>query len=93
MSSTIARRLAASLGRPAPSASIVSVPVVDAPSVKAALASQGIRCAATTPTTIRLSPHIYNTVGDVDRAAELLLPSCNKLSRVPPHLRKRLRSN
>jgi selenocysteine lyase/cysteine desulfurase len=62
------------LGRPAPSASIVSVPVPDAPAVKAKLAAEGIRCAATTPTTVRLSPHVYNTMAEVDRAAELLSP-------------------
>jgi selenocysteine lyase/cysteine desulfurase len=70
----LAQRLAMVLGRPAPSASIVSVPVPDAPAVKAKLAAEGIRCAATTPTTVRLSPHVYNTMAEVDRAAELLSP-------------------
>lgn len=68
----LAQRLAAALDRPAPSASIVSIPVADAPFVKAALASKGIRCAATTSTTIRLSPHVYNSAEEIDRAAEVL---------------------
>jgi selenocysteine lyase/cysteine desulfurase len=60
-----------------PSASIVSVPVDDAPAVKLTLEGEGIRGAATTPHTIRLSPHIYNSSAEIDRTVEVLAPLLN----------------
>jgi selenocysteine lyase/cysteine desulfurase len=67
----LARRLAAGLGKPEPPASIVSVRVPDAEAAEAALAEAGVRCAARGGN-IRLSPHIYNTEEDIDRAVEAL---------------------
>jgi selenocysteine lyase/cysteine desulfurase len=67
----LARRLADGLGRPEPSASIVSLRVADADAAERALADQGVRC-ATRGGHIRLSPHVYNTDEDVDRALAAL---------------------
>jgi len=64
---TLSRRLAAGIGRPAPTASIVSIQVRDAEAAAAALAETGVRCAARGGN-IRLSPHVYNTNEDIDRA-------------------------
>lgn len=69
----LARRLAAGLGRPAPSASIVSLEVRNAEAAEASLAELGVRCAARGGN-IRLSPHVYNTDADVDRAIAALAP-------------------
>jgi selenocysteine lyase/cysteine desulfurase len=68
---TLARRLASGLGLAEPSASIVSLRVQDAESAEAALAAMGVRCAARGGN-IRLSPHVYNTAADVDRAIAAL---------------------
>lgn len=67
----LAGRLASGLGLSQPSASIVSLRVPDAETAEAALAAMGVRCAARGGN-IRLSPHVYNTVGDIDRAIEAL---------------------
>jgi selenocysteine lyase/cysteine desulfurase len=67
----LAGRLAVGLDRPAPSASIVSVRVDDAEAAESSLTQLGVRCAARGGN-IRLSPHVYNTEDDVDRAAEAL---------------------
>ena len=67
----LARRLAAGVGRPEPSASIVSLRVEDAEAAERALAEMGVRCAARGGN-IRLSPHVYNTDADIDRAIEAL---------------------
>jgi selenocysteine lyase/cysteine desulfurase len=67
----LARRLAAGVGRPEPSSSIVSLRVQDAEAAERALAEGGVRCAARGGN-IRLSPHIYNTEADIDRAIEAL---------------------
>jgi selenocysteine lyase/cysteine desulfurase len=67
----LARRLAAGVGRPEPSASIVSLRVEDAEGAERALAETGVRCAARGGN-IRLSPHVYNTKADIDRAVEAL---------------------
>ena len=68
---THARRLAAGVGRPEPSASIVSIQVQNAEATERALAEMGVRCAARGGN-IRLSPHVYNTEEDIDRAVEVL---------------------
>ena len=68
---TLARRLASGLGLAEPSASIVSLRVRDAESAETALAAMGVRCAARGGN-IRLSPHVYNTVDDIDRAIDAL---------------------
>lgn len=67
----LARRLAAGLGRPQPSASIVSVRVDDAEAAERSLAESGIRCAARGGN-IRLAPHVYNTEEGIDKAVEAL---------------------
>lgn len=67
----LANRLAAGLGRPQPSASIVSVRVEDAEAAERSLAEAGIRCAARGGN-IRLSPHLYNTEDGIDRAIAAL---------------------
>jgi selenocysteine lyase/cysteine desulfurase len=67
----LARRLAAGVGRPEPSSSIVSLRVDDAEGAERALAALGVRCAARGGN-IRLSPHVYNTEADIDRAVEAL---------------------
>jgi selenocysteine lyase/cysteine desulfurase len=67
----LANRLASGLGLEKPSASIVSLRVQDAEAAEIALAAMGVRCAARGGN-IRLSPHVYNTDADVDRAIEAL---------------------
>jgi len=67
----LANRLARGLGLKEPSASIVSVRVQDAAAAELALAEMGVRCAARGGN-VRLSPHVYNTVDDVDRAIDAL---------------------
>jgi selenocysteine lyase/cysteine desulfurase len=67
----LARRLAAGVGRPEPSSSIVSLRVENAEAAERALAEGGVRCAARGGN-IRLSPHIYNTEADIDRAIKAL---------------------
>ena len=62
----LAGRLAAGVGRPEPSASIVRLRVHDAEVAERALAEAGVRCAARGGN-IRLSPHIYNTEADIDQ--------------------------
>jgi cysteine desulfurase / selenocysteine lyase len=59
------------LGLAEPSASIVSLRVQDAETAEGALATLGVRCAARGGN-IRLSPHVYNTVDDIDRAFDAL---------------------
>jgi selenocysteine lyase/cysteine desulfurase len=67
----MAGRLASGLGLAKPSASIVSLRFQDAEAAEAALASVGVRCAVRDGN-IRLSPHVYNTVDDIDRAVDAL---------------------
>ena len=67
----LANRLASGLGVEEPSASIVSLRVHDAEAAEIALAEVGVRCAARGGN-IRLSPHVYNTADDVDRAIDAL---------------------
>ena len=67
----LARRLANHLGLPEPVGSVLSVPVADAESVRAGLAAAGIKTAVRAGS-VRLSPHVYNTAEQIDRAAEAL---------------------
>jgi hypothetical protein len=69
----LARRLAHQLGLPAPRGSVISVPVDNAEAVRVELASVGVK-AAVRAGSVRLSPHVYNTVADVDRAAQAMAP-------------------
>lgn len=67
----LARRLAHQLGLHEPESTIVSVPVEDAETVRVELAAAGVK-AAVRAGSVRLSTHVYNTVQDVDRAAQAL---------------------
>ena len=68
----LARQLADRLGLSQPVGSVVSVPVQgDAEAVRAELAGAGIK-AAVRAGSVRLSPHVYNTAEDVDRASAAL---------------------
>jgi selenocysteine lyase/cysteine desulfurase len=67
----LARRLAGQLDLPEPAGSVVSVPVGDAEAVRAALAQSGIK-GAVRAGSVRLSPHVYNTVEQIDRTAAAL---------------------
>jgi selenocysteine lyase/cysteine desulfurase len=67
----LARRLARLLELPEPVGSVLSVPVDDAEAVRADLAAVGVK-AAVRAGSVRLSPHVYNTVDDIDRTAAAL---------------------
>ena len=67
----LARRLTDDLGLPATGGSVVSVPVQDAEAVRADLDAAGIK-AAVRAGSVRLSPHVYNTAEQIDRAASAL---------------------
>jgi selenocysteine lyase/cysteine desulfurase len=67
----LARRLAASVGAGMPLGSVVSVPAEDADAVRVSLADAGIQ-AAVRAQSVRLSPHVYNTVEQIDLAAAAL---------------------
>jgi selenocysteine lyase/cysteine desulfurase len=67
----LSRRLAVQLGLPEPTGTVISVPVDDAESVRVDLAAVGVK-AAVRAGSVRLSPHVYNTVEQIDRAAEAL---------------------
>lgn len=67
----LSRRLASHLGLPEPAGSVISVPVQDAESVRLHLAAAGFK-AAVRAGSVRLSPHVYNTAQEIDRAAEAL---------------------
>jgi selenocysteine lyase/cysteine desulfurase len=69
----LAADLAARLNLPAPGASIVAVPVSDAPAALAALDEQGIRAAAPGGK-VRLSTHVWNTPEEIARAADAVRP-------------------
>ncbi len=83
----LAKRLAAGLGLNPPPSSLVCVRVPDAEAAEAALARAQIKCAARGGN-IRLSPHVYNSVEEIDRAvsviSSMLAPvhsSCETISR------------
>jgi selenocysteine lyase/cysteine desulfurase len=67
----LAKRLTDHLGLPAPGGVVVGVPVEDAEAVRAELATAGIK-AAVRAGSVRLSPHVYNTEEQIDRAASAL---------------------
>jgi len=69
----LACRLARGLDLLEPLGAVVSVPVDDADAVRDRLAEQGIR-AAVRAGSVRLSPHVYNTVEHIDKAAAALAP-------------------
>lgn len=67
----LSRRLADGLGLDEPTSSIVCLRVEDAEAAEAALNRAGVRCAARGGN-VRLSPHVYNTEDDIDRALDAL---------------------
>ena len=69
----LARSLAEQVGVAWPGATLVSVPVTDAGAAQEALREAGIR-ASVRGSAIRLSPHVYNTTADIDRAAQVIGP-------------------
>jgi selenocysteine lyase/cysteine desulfurase len=69
----LAQRLAHELSVTPPGASVVSVPVADAPAASDALRRAGIR-ASVRAGAVRLSPHVYNTTRHVLAAARAIAP-------------------
>lgn len=69
----LARRLADGLGQSPTGSSIVALAVDDAGAAEAALTRAGVKCAARAGN-IRLSPHVYNTADEIDRAIEAISP-------------------
>lgn len=63
----LANRLAKGLELPEPGGSLVCVKVNDAQRIAAVLEEAGLRCAAR-GSYIRLTPHVYNTEEEIDRA-------------------------
>jgi selenocysteine lyase/cysteine desulfurase len=70
---SLAARLSEGLGVPYPGTTLVCVPVVDDAGLTRMLTSAGIR-ASVRGTSLRLSPHVYNTAADIDRAIEVVAP-------------------
>jgi selenocysteine lyase/cysteine desulfurase len=69
----LARELAQRLGVALPAGNIVVVPVDDADAVRERLAQEGVR-ASVRAGGVRLSPHVYSTREDIDRAVAALSP-------------------
>jgi selenocysteine lyase/cysteine desulfurase len=69
----LAERLAEGTGLPAPRSSLVCVPIEGAEKAREALKAAGIK-ASVRGTSIRFSPHVYNTEADIDRAIEAIQP-------------------
>jgi selenocysteine lyase/cysteine desulfurase len=69
---SLADRLAATLGLATPGASLVCVPVSDPEQRANELEELGLRCAGR-GRNLRLSPHVWNTEAEIDRAADLVL--------------------
>ena len=67
----LSARLAAGLGLEAPTSSIVCLSVPDAEAAETALAEAGVKCAARGGN-VRLSPHVYNTPEEIDRAVDAI---------------------
>jgi selenocysteine lyase/cysteine desulfurase len=69
----LARDLATRLGQAPPRGSVVSLPLADVDRARAALAADGIR-ASVRAGAVRLSPHVYNTASDIERAVQAVAP-------------------
>lgn len=67
------RRLATALELPEPQSSVITFKVDNADAVEKALVTAGIKCAARGGN-IRISPHVYNTTEEIDRAVAVLAP-------------------
>lgn len=69
----LADRLAAGTNCPTPGSSLVCVPIEGAERARESLREAGIK-ASVRGTSIRFSPHVYNTEADIDRAIEAITP-------------------
>jgi len=69
----LADRLAAGTGQPKPGSSLVCVAVDDAERARDALKQAGVK-ASVRGTSIRFSPHVYNTEAEIDRVIEAISP-------------------
>jgi selenocysteine lyase/cysteine desulfurase len=69
----LADRLAEGTGLPKPGSSLVCVPIEGAEKARDALKQAGVK-ASVRGTSIRFSPHVYNTEADIDRAIEAIAP-------------------
>jgi selenocysteine lyase/cysteine desulfurase len=67
----LSARLASGLGLEPPTSSIVCLAVADAEAAETALAEAGVKCAARGGN-VRLSPHVYNTPEEIDRAIDAI---------------------
>jgi selenocysteine lyase/cysteine desulfurase len=67
----LSARLAAGLGLEPPTSSIVCLKVPAADAAETALAEAGVKCAARGGN-VRLSPHVYNTPDEIDRAVDAI---------------------
>jgi selenocysteine lyase/cysteine desulfurase len=69
----LADRLAEGTGQPMPGSSLVCVPIEGPEHAREALKKAGIK-ASVRGTSIRFSPHVYNTEADIDRAIAAIQP-------------------
>jgi selenocysteine lyase/cysteine desulfurase len=69
----LADRLAEGTNLPRPGSSLVCVPIEGAEKARDSLREAGIK-ASVRGTSIRFSPHVYNTEADIDRAIEAIRP-------------------
>ncbi|HVA87822.1 MAG TPA: aminotransferase class V-fold PLP-dependent enzyme, partial [Candidatus Saccharimonadales bacterium] len=69
----LADRLAGATGMPRPGSSLVCVPIADAERARLALKAAGVK-ASVRGTSIRFSPHVYNTEADIDAAIDAISP-------------------
>lgn len=70
---SLADRLADAVGLTATGSSLVCVPISDAGPVRAALEAAGVK-ASVRGTAIRFSVHVWNTIEDIERAADAIRP-------------------
>jgi selenocysteine lyase/cysteine desulfurase len=78
----MAKRLAHELGQPWHGSTLVSPPIADAEAVGVALLDAGIK-ASVRGSAVRLSPHIYTTDADIDRAVATLAPFVTRAGSAP----------
>ncbi len=69
----LATRLADGLGVPDPGTTLICAPVTDDVAAARALRAARIRVSVR-GTSLRISPHVYTSVADVDRAIEVIAP-------------------
>lgn len=69
----LVRTLARGLGLPEPQSTVLTFSVGDADAAGRAISEAGIRCAVRAGN-IRLSPHVYNTLDEIERAIAVVAP-------------------